>query len=207
VPSPDRDIPWDGARDAFVVEVIREAGLELLNQIAADLRGQPQSEVHQHVVCRALLDDVEKKAALFAKPFPADNNDVGRVIASIVSGIVVGVLTGVAARSFLEAAMWSPIHGGISDEITLNVLSLVAVAIPPACGFLAGWAIYRWRPRRTAIQMTDSIPVNCPHCGCSMKPSARYSATPPYTVVECPIHGPFYFGPKTDLTLGRPPQI
>jgi nitrite reductase/ring-hydroxylating ferredoxin subunit len=55
--------------------------------------------------------------------------------------------------------------------------------------------------------MTDSIRLNCPHCGCSMKPSAKYSDTPPYTVVECPIHGPFHFGPNTDLTLGRPPQI
>jgi hypothetical protein len=61
------------------------------------------------------LDDLEKKVALFDKPLPADNNDVGRAIASIVSGIVVGVLTGVAARFLLEAAMWSPIHGGISD--------------------------------------------------------------------------------------------
>ena len=40
-----------------------------------------------------------------------------------------------------------------------------------------------------------------------MKPSAEFSATPSYTVVECPIHGPFHFGPNSDLTLGRPPQI
>ena len=126
---------------------------------------------------------------------------MGRAIASIVSGIVVAVLTFVAAASFLDAAMWSPTHGGISDEITLNVLSLVALAVPATCGLLAGWAIYRWRPRR---RTTDSIHLNCPHCGCSMKPSEKYSATPPYTVVECPIHGQFYFGPNTDLTLGLP---
>ena len=129
---------------------------------------------------------------------------MGRAIAAIVSGTVVAVLTFVAAVSFLDAATWSPIHGGISDEITLNVLSLVAIAVPAPCGLLAGWAIYRWRPRRRA---TDSIRLNCPHCGCSMKPSAKYSATSPYTVVECPIHGPFHFGPDTDLTLGGPPQI
>lgn len=145
---------------------------------------------------------------LIAKPSPADNdnNDMGRAIASIVSGIVVGVLTGVAAWSFLLAATWSSIHGGMSG-IILAVLSLVAMVVPPGCGFLAGWTIYRWRPRCRATQMTDSIRLSCPDCGCSMKPSARYSATLPYTVVECPIHGPFHFGPNTLLTLGRPPQI
>ena len=117
---------------------------------------------------------------------------MGRAIASIVSGIVVAVLTFVAAVSLLNAAMWSPTHGGISDEITLNVLSLVAMAVPPGCGLLAGWAIYRWRPRH---RRTDSIRLNCPHCGCSMKLSDKYSATPPFTVVECPIHGSFTSAP------------
>src|SRR4051812_14133492 len=43
--------------------------------------------------------------------------------------------------------MWSPVHGGISDEITLTVVSLVAMVVPLVCGFLAGSAIYRWPPR------------------------------------------------------------
>jgi hypothetical protein len=132
---------------------------------------------------------------------------MGRAIASIVSGIAVGVLTGIVAYFFLLGATWSSIHGGMSG-MTLAVLSLVAMAVPPGCGFLVGRAIYRWQPRRRASQMTDAIRLNCPECGCSMKPSAEYSATPLYTVVECPIHGPFHFGPNTDLTLGRPrPQI
>jgi hypothetical protein len=147
------------------------------------------------------------RRSIIAKPHPADDSDMGRAIASIVSGIVVGVLTGVAARAFLVAAMWSPGRGGISDEITLNVLSPFALVVPPGCGFLAGWAVYRWWPQRRAAQVTDSTRLNCPHCGCPMKPAAKYSAIAPYTVVECPIHGPFHFGPNTKLTLGRPPQI
>ena len=128
-----------------------------------------------------------------------------RTIGSIVAGIVVGALTGIAAKALLEAAMWSPVHGGISDEITLNVLSLVAMVVPLVCGFLAGSAIYRSRPRR-ANGTSESIHLDCPHCGCSMKRSAKYSAQP-YTVVECPIHGPFHFSLNTDVTLGPPPQI
>ena len=135
-----------------------------------------------------------------------NNNHMGRAIASIVLGIVVGVLAGVAVWSFLLAATWSSIHGGMSETI-LAVLSLVAMVVPPGCGFLAGSAIYRWWPRRGTTQTTDSICLNCPDCGCSMKPSTKYSPTPRYTVLECPIHGPFHFGPHTNLTLGPPPQI
>lgn len=131
---------------------------------------------------------------------------MGRAIGSIGAGIVVGALTGIAARAFLEAAMWSPVHGGISDEITLNVLSLVAMVVPLVCGFVAGSAIYRSRPGRGANGTTESIHLDCPHCGCSMKRSAKYS-TQPYTVVECPIHGPFHSSPNTDVALGPPPQI
>lgn len=151
-------------------------------------------------------------------PAPADNNGMDRSTASIVSGTVVGVLTGVAAWSFLMAATWSSIHGGMSG-MTLAVLSLVAMAVPPGCGFLLGRAVYhRWPrrgqtqmtdtirlPRGTAIQTIDATGLNCPECGCSVKP-AQYPATPRYTVVECPIHGPLHFGPDTDLTLGRPPR-
>ena len=136
-----------------------------------------------------------------------------RDIISIVSGVVAAVLTGTAAWSFLMAASWSFIHGGMGG-MTLAVLSLVAMAVPPGCGYLAAQAIHRWWPERSAIemaepgaiQMTDPIRLNCPHCGSCMKPSARYAATPAYRVVECPIHGPFHFGPNTNLTLGPPPQ-
>jgi hypothetical protein len=132
---------------------------------------------------------------------------MGRTVASTLLGIVVGILTGVVAWFFLMAATWSSIHGGMSG-MTLAVLSLVALAVPPGCGFLAGRAMYRWQPRRNGQStMTDAIHLNCPHCGCSLKPSAEYSATPAYSVVECSIHGPFHFGPNTDLTLGRPPQV
>jgi hypothetical protein len=88
---------------------------------------------------------------VIAEAGSADNNDMGRAIASIVSGIVVGVLTGVAAWSFLMAATWSSIHGGMS-QVALAVLSMVAMVAPLGCGFLAGWAVYRWWPRRRATQ-------------------------------------------------------
>lgn len=130
-----------------------------------------------------------------------------RAVASIVAGIAVVVLTGVAARFLIEATMWSPARGGISDEITLNVLSLLAMAVPPGCGFLAARTIYHWRPQRRPIPATAAISLNCPHCGLGMRPSAEYSDTPQYTVVVCPIHGPLYYGPDADLTLGRPPRI
>ena len=143
---------------------------------------------------------------MVAQPSPADNNDMGRAIGSIVAGIVVGALTGIAAGGLLEAAMWSPVHRGISDEITLNVLSLLAMVVPPVCGFLAGSAIYRLCTRRGPNGTAESIHLDCPQCGCSMKQSAKYS-TQPHTVVECAIHGPFHFSPNTDVTLGPPPQV
>ena len=71
---------------------------------------------------------------------PAENNEMGGRIASILSGIVVGLLTGILASSFLMAATWSSIHGGMSGMM-LAVLSLVAMAVPPGCGFLTGYAI------------------------------------------------------------------
>ena len=145
--------------------------------------------------------------------------DLARDTASIVSGIVVGIVTAVPASLFLTAASWSSIHGGISGT-KLAVLSLLAMAVPPGCGFLAGRAMHRWWPRRRMHAMIDSpsstspdrhaMPrtrLNCPHCGCAMKYARDHSATPPYTVVECPIHGPFHFGPGTALVLGRPPRI
>jgi hypothetical protein len=156
-----------------------------------------------------------------AKPSPADTHDNGRDRASLVSGIAVGFVTAIPAWFFLMAATWSSIHGGMSGMM-LAVLSLVAMAVPLGCGFLAGRAMYRWWPRRVRAEMTHSsstmsrdrratsvpsTPLNCPHCACSMELPADCADTPPYTVVECPIHGPFHFGPGTALTLGRPPQI
>lgn len=147
----------------------------------------------------------------------------GRGIAAIVSGIVVAALTNALASSFLLAATWSSIHGGMS-QVMLAVLSVVALAVPPGCGLLAGWAVYE-RPstrRETAptplapapvtpgesilLEPGTSIPLNCPHCGCSLKRSAQYSATRTHAVVECPIHGPFHVGPDGGLILGRPPE-
>ena len=74
---------------------------------------------------------MEKKTG-DAQPSPADNNDMGRAIGSVVVGIVVTALTGIATETFVEAAMWSPLHGGISDEITLSVLSLGSDVGPAA---------------------------------------------------------------------------
>jgi hypothetical protein len=147
---------------------------------------------------------------------PADDNDMGRVTASIVAGIVVGILAGVAASSFLMAATWSSIHGGMS-EITVAVLSVVAMALPPVCGFLAGRAMYRWWPRRVATEMTDSssstsrghhatsitsTPLTCPHCGCLLEHPADYAVTPPYTLVECRSTGRFTWAPGLPSRLG-----
>ena len=150
----------------------------------------------------------------------ADHSEKRRVTASIVAGILVGLVTGAAASSFMMAA-WSSIHGGLSG-MTLAVLSVVALAVPPGCGFLAGRAMYRWWPPRMAIEIDDfssptsggqhatsarSTDLTCPYCGCFLERPAGYAARPPYTVVECPIHGPFHLGPGTPLTLGRPPEL
>ena len=145
----------------------------------------------------------------------------GRAIAAIASGIVVTVLMGAAAWAFLMAATWSSIHGGMSPVI-LAVLSVVALAAPPGCGLLAGWAVYGWQSTPVAMPPAPpapveprgsilgdpgkSIPQNCPHCGCSLKRPAERFATPAHAVVECPIHGPFHVGPNGELILGRPPK-
>jgi hypothetical protein len=136
---------------------------------------------------------------------PAEKNDMGRRVASIVSGIIVALMTGTVAWSFLIAATWSSIHGGMSGMM-LAILSPVAMAVPPGCGFFVGRAVYRARwPRRGTSRTTEPIPLKCPRCGCSMKRSAAYEASA-LTVVECPICGPFHFGPNADLTLGPPPS-
>ena len=145
----------------------------------------------------------------------------GRAIAAIMSGIVATLLTGAAAWAFLMAATWSSIHGGMS-EVKLALLSVVALAAPPGCGFLAGWAVYGWQatppatppatpapvePRKPILDNPGtSIPLNCPHCSCSLKRPADGFATPAHAVVECPIHGPLHIGLNGELILGRPPE-
>ena len=146
----------------------------------------------------------------------------GRTIAAVASGLVVTVLTGAAAGAFLMAATWSSIHGGMS-EVILAVLSVIAMAAPPGFGLLVGWTVYGWQatpaitpqaaparvePREPILDNPgNAIPLNCPHCGCSLKRSAECSATSTHPVVECPIHGPFHVGPNGALILGRPPEF
>lgn len=133
-----------------------------------------------------------------------------RDAASLATGIVVAAVTGVPSSLFLMGATWSSIHGGMSG-MAFAVVTLIAIAVPAASAFFAGRAVYQRWPQRGSTDATDSsssmsIRVNCPQCGCSMKHRPDYSATTLYTVVECPIHGPFHFGPNTALTLGRPSQ-
>ena len=56
-----------------------------------------------------------------------------------------GLLTGTFAYSFVMAATWSSIHGGMSGW-TLAMVSVVALVVPPGSAFLVGRAIYRWWP-------------------------------------------------------------
>lgn len=61
------------------------------------------------------------------------------------------------------------------------------------------------------------LPLNCPHCGRSMRYVTSDSgfhpvlktdppAPPSVHVCECPVHGLFHFGPGQDLTRGAPPS-
>jgi hypothetical protein len=150
---------------------------------------------------------------------------MGRAAASIAAGVTVGLITSVAAWFLLMAATWSSIHGGMS-ELVLVGLSLLAMVVPVGSGFMAGFLVLRATaqrqrhqgmskmpdppPRMVSVEPLPSTPsprLNCPYCGCTMTRPADYADTPPYQVMECPIHGPFYFGPSTALTLGRPRNI
>ena len=117
----------------------------------------------------------------------------------------VTLTTGFVCSNVLVAAGWSTLHGALSEGAFYALYAIGTVG-PPALGFLAGVAA-RHRLGRTVPPdaMGRSYP-NCPGCGCSMKRLADDSATPTYTVVECPIHGPFHFSADTPLTLGRPPR-
>jgi hypothetical protein len=87
---------------------------------------------------------------------------MGRRVASIVSGIIVALLTGTVAWSFLIAATWSRIHGGMSGMM-LAVLSPVCIAVPLGCGFLVARAVDRARwPRRGTSHTTEPILLKCP---------------------------------------------
>lgn len=53
--------------------------------------------------------------------------------------------------------------------------------------------------------MSDHMPsLNCPKCGRVMR-YVESKTDPQMHVCECPEHGLFHFGPKTDLTEGLPP--
>src|SRR5262245_55795607 len=138
-----------------------------------------------------------------------DGRGTGQTMASIVAASLAGLLVSGVAQAFLVGVSWSAIHGGM-PMVPLIVLWVLGMVLPPVLGGLAAWATYRsWpqpQPQQRATK-ADSIRLTCPLCGCSMKPTAEYSTTPDYTVVKCPIHGPFHFGPGLDLTLGTPPLV
>src|SRR5215208_5995566 len=115
-----------------------------------------------------------------------------RAILGIATGTVVMLLTGGVAWSFLVAATWSSLHGGMS-QLVLALLSVVALATPPGCALLAGWAVYESRST-AALHPDQPIPLKCPHCGCSLKHAAQFSATQTEAVAECRIHGPLHVG-------------
>ena len=125
--------------------------------------------------------------------------------AVIFVAIAVTLATGFVCFNVFVAAGWSALHGGLSEG-AFYVLYAVAALAPPALGFLAGVTTRRRRGRKVPPDAMGRSYANCPDCGCAMERLADDSATPSYTVVECPIHGPFYFSATTPLTLGRPPH-
>ena len=72
---------------------------------------------------------------------------MGQEIAAMVAGLAVGAVTGVVAGSFLVGATWSAIHSGTSES-ALAVLSVLATAVPLACGLLTFRAMSRALTRR-----------------------------------------------------------
>jgi hypothetical protein len=113
--------------------------------------------------------------------------------------------TGFVCFNVVVAAGWSVLHGGLSEGAFYVLYAVVAVA-PPALGFLAGVATRHRLSRRVPPDQMGRSYSTCPDCGSSLKRLADDSATPTYAVVECPIHGPYYFSASTPLTLGRPPH-
>ena len=52
--------------------------------------------------------------------------------------------------------------------------------------------------------MSDHMPsLNCPKCGQVMR-YVESKTDRQMHVCECPVHGLYHFGPKTDLTEGPP---
>ncbi len=125
--------------------------------------------------------------------------------AAILVATAVTLATGFVCFNVLVAAGWSVLHGALSERAFYLLYAVVAVA-PPSLGFLAGVATRHRLGRKVLPDAMGRSYPNCPGCGCSMERLANDSATPTYTVVECPIHGPFYFNASTPLTLGRPPH-
>ena len=70
-----------------------------------------------------------------------------RDAASLATGVVVAAVTGVPSSLFLMGATWSSIHGGMSG-IPFAVVCAIAIAIPLACAFFAGRAVYQRWPQR-----------------------------------------------------------
>jgi hypothetical protein len=125
--------------------------------------------------------------------------------AVIFVATAVTLATGFVCFNVVVAAGWSVLHGALSEGAFYVLYAVVAVA-PPALGFLAGVATRHRLGRRVPPDAMGRSYPSCPYCGCSMRRLADDSATPTYTVAECPIHGPFYFSASTPLTLGRPPH-
>lgn len=125
--------------------------------------------------------------------------------AVIFVATAVTLATGFVCFNVLVAAGWSTLHGALSEG-TFYVLYAVAAVGPPVLGFLAGLATRRRPGRNVQPDAMGQRYPNCPSCGCSMERLVDDSATLTYTVVECPIHGPFHFSATAPLTLGRPPR-
>ena len=126
-------------------------------------------------------------------------------VAVVLLAVAVTLGTGFVCFNVLVAAGWSMLHGALSEG-AFYALYAVAALGPPVLGFLAGVTTRHRLGRKVSPDAMGQSYPNCPGCGCSMERLADDSATLTYTVVECPIHGPFYFSASTPLTLGRPPR-
>ena len=126
-------------------------------------------------------------------------------VAVVLLAVAVTLGTGFVCFNVLVAAGWSMLHGALSEG-AFYVLYAVAAVAPPALGFLAGVATRHRLGRKVPPDALANSYPDCPHCSCSLERLADDSGTPTYTIVECPIHGPFYFNASTALTLGRPPH-
>jgi hypothetical protein len=63
-------------------------------------------------------------------------------------------------------------------------------------------ALFPEADKRTS--MTDHATLHCPKCGRDLRHVATAGPEHPFEVFECPVHGPFHYGPKTELLEGLP---